>query len=198
MCAESCGARAIVPRPHGTRIAFSDGMLSIFRFTASLVFASALAACYHLPPVSLEATPADLEILAGEWTGEYNSVALGRRGSVEFRLTAGTDQAYGAVVMVPRGQLLPYQTEPYRDPPARSGDLFSSEQLTIKFIRASNGSITGTLDRYWDPDRQCYAMTVFRGSAGPKVVEGTFRTTFDCGTGDASGTWRVAKKSARR
>ena len=54
-----------------------------------LVFTSG---CAPMPTVALEATPADLEILAGEWTGEYESAALGRRGSIEFKLKAGTER----------------------------------------------------------------------------------------------------------
>ncbi|RPI55091.1 MAG: hypothetical protein EHM55_08955 [Acidobacteria bacterium] len=180
------------------RIALGRGMSRILHLIALFITVSAVSACSYLPPVALEATPADLEMLAGQWVGEYDSVALGRRGSLEFKLAAGTDEAYGAVLMVPRGQVLPYQSEPYREGPAQSRDPFNTELLTIKFIRASNGSITGMLDRYWDPDRQCYATTVFRGFTGRGVVEGTFRTTFDCGAGEASGNWRIEKKSARR
>lgn len=59
--------------------------------------------CIHMPPIRLEATPADLEMLAGQWNGEYTSPALGRRGSIEFKLAAGQDQATGDVLMVPQG-----------------------------------------------------------------------------------------------
>ena len=62
------------------------------------------AGCAPMPTVALDATPADLEILAGEWTGEYESAALGRRGSIEFKLKAGTAAAHGDVLMVPRGR----------------------------------------------------------------------------------------------
>ena len=61
------------------------------------------AGCAPMPTVALQATPGDLEILAGEWAGEYESAALGRRGSIEFRLKAGTDEAHGDVLMVPGG-----------------------------------------------------------------------------------------------
>ena len=50
-----------------------------------------------MPPIALTATPADLEILTGEWAGEYESAALGRRGSIEFKLKAGTNEARGDV-----------------------------------------------------------------------------------------------------
>jgi hypothetical protein len=148
--------------------------------------------------VTLHALPGDLEMLAGEWTGEYDSVSLGRRGSLEFRLKAGTNEARGAVLMVPRGQLHPYRADPHDGAPVAAPDPFNTEMLRIKFVRASRGSIMGMLDRYWDPDRQCYATTVFHGEAGRTRIEGTFRTSFACGDGEATGHWHVVKKSARR
>ena len=173
-------------------------MLRISRLTGWLVVVIAAAACSPLPRVALQAEPGDLEMLAGEWVGEYESVSLGRRGSLEFKLVAETNEAFGAVLMVPGGDLRPYQRQPNDSPPAASRDLFSTEMLRIKFIRADHGSIVGMLDRYWDPDRQCYATTVFRGEAGRDTVRGTFKTSFDCGAGAASGSWHVAKRSARR
>src|SRR5687768_5507109 len=50
-----------------------------------------VGACAPMPTVALQATPAELEILAGEWAGEYASAALGRHGLIEFKLKAGTD-----------------------------------------------------------------------------------------------------------
>lgn len=173
-------------------------MLRIFRPSTLLVGLIVTAACSPLPKVALQADSAALEMLAGEWVGEYESVSLGRRGSLEFRLVAGINEARGAVLMVPRGQLQPYQREPHDGPPVAAPDPFSTEMLSIKFIRASHGSIVGMLDRYWDPDRQCYATTVFRGEAGRTTVAGTFRTSFDCGDGEASGSWHAARKSSRR
>jgi hypothetical protein len=149
-----------------------------------------------MPTVALQATPADLEVLAGDWAGNYESAALGRRGSIEFKLKAGTDEAFGDVLMVPNGRQMPYQRQPGQyaeEPPSMP----ASELLTIRFIRASNGSLTGTLDRYWDPDRNCFANTAFRGNVGKGVVDGTFRTTFECGAGEATGTWSASKKPGK-
>ena len=163
--------------------------------TTVIGFAIFAAGCAPMPTVALDATPGDLELLAGEWAGEYESAPLGRRGRIEFTLVAGTGEARGDVLMVPRGNPLPYQRQPYQDThpdPITS----SSELLTIRFIRASNGSITGMLDRYWDPDRNCFATTTFRGKVAPGIVEGTFTTTFDCGDGEATGPWSATKKRA--
>jgi hypothetical protein len=150
-------------------------------------------ACAPMPTVALDATPADLEVLAGEWHGEYSSAALGRRGAIEFKLEAGTNEAYGDVLMVPQGIRYSYQREPVNNPKDRPATT-PTEVLTIRFVRAEHGSVTGMLDRYWDPDRNCYANTTFRGYIGLGVVEGTFKTTFECGTGEATGEWRVVKK----
>jgi hypothetical protein len=149
--------------------------------------------CTPMPTVALDATPADLEILTGEWAGEYESVVLGRRGTIEFKLKAGTGEAHGDVLMIPSGQRTPYQSQPYHD--AQNAPRTPAfELLTIKFIRATNGSIAGMLDRYWDPDRNCFANTTFNGRVALEVVEGTFKTTFECGTGAATGTWTASKK----
>ena len=98
--------------------------------------------CAPMPPIALTATPADLEILAGQWAGEYESAALGRRGRIEFTLKAGTNEARGDVLMVPRGSGTPYQSRPSHDalPPPTTP---SFDLLTIRFIRASNGSSSG-------------------------------------------------------
>jgi hypothetical protein len=161
-----------------------------------VVFAIVASGCMPMPSVALQATPADLERLAGEWAGEYESAGLGRLGRIEFKLKAGTDDAHGDVLMVPRGRRTPYEPQPYNEaqnPPSMP----SSEMLRIRFIRASNGTITGRLDRYWDPDRSCYANTTFDGSIGEGQVDGTFRTTFECGTGEATGTWNVSRKAVK-
>jgi len=166
-----------------------------FLFMPLLIAASA---CATMPTVALEATPADLEILAGEWEGEHTSAALGRRGKIEFNLLAGTDQAHGDVLMVPQGGRQPYEPHSSEQPYRSAGPIPTTELLTIRFIRAEHGSVTGMLDRYWDPDRNCYANSVFRGYMGLGVVEGTFTTTFECGAGQATGNWRVARKRGKQ
>ena len=147
-----------------------------------------------MPPVKLEATPADLEMLAGQWDGEYTSPALGRRGSIEFKLAAGQSQAAGDVLMIPQGSGRPYEAGSLEHPSDTSGGQPRSQMLSIRFVRASAGAITGMLDPYWDPDRNCEAHTVFNGILVETTIEGTFSTTFECGAGEASGRWRVTRK----
>lgn len=161
-----------------------------------VALAFATVSCAYLPPVALDATPADLEGLAGEWEGEYSSAALGRTGTIAFRLDARSDEAFGDVVMTPRGAQRPYVSLPHEESP-RAGWPPMSEALTIKFVRANHGAITGMLDRYWDPDRNCFALTTFRGNLAVGTVDGTFTTAFECGTGTATGTWKITRKSRR-
>jgi hypothetical protein len=155
-----------------------------------------LGACVELPPVALDATPGDLEILAGEWDGTYESAELGRRGTITFKLTGGRDGAYGDVVMFPVNASPPHERYVY-DEAQHTGGMPRSEALTINFIRSSNGELTGALDRYWDPDRNCFATTTFTGRVVRGVVEGTFRTTLDGGARQATGTWTARKKAAK-
>jgi hypothetical protein len=185
---------------HGVGIAHHASgwcVMSMRLALVGLLLFALSAGCAPMPTIALDATPADLEILAGEWSGEYKSAALHRHGSIEFRLNAGTSEAHGDVLMTPRGARTSYQSRPYHhDSPVATG-IPSPELLTIKFIRASNGYITGLLDRYWDPDRSCFANTTFRGYVGLGIVEGTFDTTFECGVGQATGTWTATKKAAK-
>jgi hypothetical protein len=181
----------------GFGIAHDQGRWCIVRHVTVSIGLSflLLIACAPVPRVALEATPADLEMLAGQWKGEYRSAALGRSGTIEFELDAGTDEAFGAVRMLPRApERLGYQAPAYRGAPDVAAPAEATELLTIRFIRAIDGSITGMLDRYWDPDRNCFATTVFRGYVGIGVVEGTFRTTFESGVGEATGEWRAARE----
>jgi hypothetical protein len=154
------------------------------------------AGCAPMPTVSLQAPPGDLEVLAGEWAGEYESAALGRRGSIEFKLKADTDKAQGDVLMMPAGHEFAYQSRAYDAGEGRS-TMRSPELLTIRFIRASNGTLTGMLDRYWDPDRNCFANTTFTGNVALGIVEGVFKTRFECGAGEATGTWSAKKRAAK-
>jgi hypothetical protein len=149
-----------------------------------------------MPPVHLDATPADMEMLAGQWKGDYNSPALGRRGSIEFKLVATEGQAYGAVVMTPQGSTRPYEPNTLGRE-NESNRIAPTQLLTIRFVRADSGEITGMLDPYWDPDRNCQATTRFLGYLAKGVIEGTFKTLFDCGAGEAGGTWQVTRVSPK-
>jgi hypothetical protein len=181
----------------GTGLALSAGM-GISMNVSVLLVVLLTSGCAFMPPVRLEGTPADLEMLSGQWNGEYTSPALGRRGSIEFKLVAGQNQASGSVLMIPQASGRPYERGSLEHPPESSGGQPSSQLLTIRFVRASAGTISGMLDPYWDPDRNCEARTVFNGNLIERTIEGTFTTTFDCGAGEASGRWHVTRKSTSK
>ena len=152
------------------------------------------------PPVRLAATPAALELLAGDWYGDYVADdPQGRRGTIVFKLVWGEDHAHGDVLMVPAGSTRAYERY-HGDSPMPEPVGSRSEVLTIRFVRATDGPfITGQLDPYWDPDRRCRAFTRFRGTLGDGVISGTFETRFaDAAAPEATtGRWKVVRQPPR-
>ena len=71
-----------------------------------------LLACASKPaPITVTGDAGERASLAGKWSGEYNSPATGRSGSIVFNLAHSGDAADGDVVMIPGGQgraLVPY------------------------------------------------------------------------------------------
>jgi hypothetical protein len=162
----------------------------------ALVLTAACASFSPSPPIPLETTPADAEILAGDWYGNYVVGDEGRRGSILFKLVAGEDHAHGNVLMIPEGWTRSY--EKYRgDAPVQGRRLEPAQVLTIRFVRAVDGAVTGLLDPYWDPERDCPATTTFRGAIGDGVIAGTFTTSFGSGVTAATGRWRVTRQPPR-
>jgi hypothetical protein len=149
---------------------------------------------YKGPPVQVYGTPADLEALVGEWSGEYVGTRLhGRNGSIFFTLAAGTDNAHGDVLMTPE-RAEPYKRYPGEQPFAQTGEPFPRDQvLTIRFVRAMDGSITGRLEPYWDPDRRSQATSVFTGRLQGNRIEGTFTTSYASGEESTGGRWSVTR-----
>lgn len=164
--------------------------------TRGVLMASALLAlgcAYHAPPVRMEASPAELERLAGHWTGDYTGWRWGG-GSIVFTLVAGEDHAHGDVLMAPHGALRPYR--PWRDPtglavPGRPED--TPLILGIEFVRVEDGEVAGALDPYFDPECHCRALTRFRGRLRGDVIEGTYTTVNDRDDSGMHGTWRVRR-----
>jgi len=168
------------------------------RLLAVIMGIATVGGCAHMPPVRVNASPADMEMLAGEWKGDYASPALGRRGSIEFKLVASSGQAYGDVLMIPQNSTQPYEPSTLGNPSPQAGMPTGTQLLTIRFVRAESGEINGMLDPYWDPDRNCHAYSVFHGAMAKGVIEGTFTTTFECGAGEATGRWQVTRKPAKQ
>ena len=72
------------------------------------------------------------ESLEGDWEGTYSSEQTGRTGSILFRLKAGTDSAYGDVVMIPvqTEEMLPRNHSEVFQPSRKMPHL-----LRISFVR---------------------------------------------------------------
>ena len=148
------------------------------------------AGCASTPAeVRIEGAPTELSALAGDWEGEYSSAATGRLGSIVFKLVAGEDHAHGDVLMIPRGSSDPYRPRGGEGPAPAGG----SQLLTIRFVRAEGGRISGTLDPYWDPDCDCEVTTTFVGQVKGDAIEGTF--TSERTAGRVFGNWKVSRRA---
>src|SRR2546426_8162305 len=103
---------------------------------------AALSACTPTPPppVPLAGTAKDVAALAGQWEGSYASAATGRSGSISFTLSAGSDSAFGDVIMIPRGWGRPLQAW-NGQAPAGTDARPPSAGLTIKVVRGACGPL---------------------------------------------------------
>ena len=155
-----------------------------------LVIATALlgASCtWQGTPVPVMGETASLE---GEWEGTYSSQQTGRTGSILFRLKAGTDSAYGDVVMIPA------QVEEVRAPnlsqmPAPRGK--QPRLLRISFVRCEVGKVAGRLDAYEDPDTGERLLTAFEGRLRGNEFRGTFTTLYQESGRLLAGEWSVKR-----
>lgn len=157
--------------------------------------ALAAAACAGTPArVPVSAAPGSPASLVGEWTGEYQSTASGRAGSIVFHLDAGRDTAEGDVVMVPRGSAGPLR----RAVAGQPGAVVTAGQpttLTIRFVRQVGDQVSGQLDPYTDPDCNCPVFTTFTGTVRGERIEGTFTTRGSPGGAAVTGTWHVDRRA---
>jgi hypothetical protein len=140
------------------------------------------------PPITLTGSPADLELMVGEWDGRYTGGPGGRSGTIVFTLAAGEDHAHGDVLMIPQGAERGYYRYPGHEPTESS-----SQILSISFVSAAGGTVRGSLDRYWDPEAKCAAFATFHGTLRQDVMEGTFTTSCD-GRLHSGGRWRVTRR----
>jgi len=145
--------------------------------------------------VRMDADGGALEVLAGEWAGEYLGDEVDpRRGTILFSLIPGEDHAHGEVRMTPNGSRTPY-ARAERSRPTSGGGAGAEPPawLTIRLVRARDGNITGELDPYWDPDRGCGARTTFRGTVSGQTMSGTFETIYDAPVARTHGRCRVVR-----
>jgi hypothetical protein len=173
----------------------------VARLVCALSLVALISGCASFsPPIRLDATPAAMEQLAGEWYGDYvGDDPPARRGTIVFKLVWGEDHAHGDVLMIPAGSTRAYEKYHGDQPPMPEPEGSRSQVLTIRFVRATDGPfITGTLDPYWDPDRRVRAFTSFRGTIGDGEISGTFETRFaDSTTPETTGRWKVLRQPTR-
>ena len=143
---------------------------------------------YQATPVPVTG---DIALLEGEWEGGYASQETGRTGSILFRLAAGTDSAFGDVVMVPaRSDPVRIPTVPERMPDAGPK---AARVLAISFVRCEDGNVTGRLEPYDDPETGERVLTTFEGRLLRKHFEGTFSSFYETSGRRISGTWSVQR-----
>jgi hypothetical protein len=155
------------------------------------------ACAYNPSPVQMDASRADWEILAGQWRGSYTTASPGRNGLIDFRLSAGDEQASGDVLMMAEHEKTPYWPYPPGDSRLGPTNTPYTQLLTIRFVRAENGRISGTMAPYWDPDRTCQATAVFIGAVKDRTIEGTFTSLCDDGVRQLQGRWSVTRQAPR-
>ena len=156
---------------------------------------TATTACgLAMQPVRFEARPADWETLSGDWRGDYTISGGDRRGSIMFRLTAATHEAFGDVLMIPDRAGWPYRGSPSAGQGAGRPHRDETQLLTIRFVAADQGMVRGSMDPYWDPDRDCRALASFVGSIDGDVIAGPFISVCEDGVRTLNGRWRVTRR----
>lgn len=164
-------------------------------FVVLAVLTLGLGACATVPaPVPVVGDAADLGRLTGEWGGEYQGQTSGRSGNIVFKLVAGADTAFGDVVMIPRERR--ESRLPVQDPSAGLPITRTPEVLSIAFVRATGGGLSGRITPYRDPDCDCTLITRFQGRIRGNVIEGTFTSTPAGGGTTQTGTWKVTRNKS--
>jgi hypothetical protein len=159
----------------------------------SLGLALLAGACVGVqPPVPVSG---DVASLTGEWEGTYSSAQSGRRGNIFFRLEAGRDTARGDIVMYPVGY--PVATAPWDPSNPADPNRPSAEVLTITFVQAVAGTVTGRLDPYRDPQCGCSLTTTFIGKLQGDTLSGTFTSWHQEMQKRVEGEWNALRKSVR-
>lgn len=163
------------------------------RHFAAAVLAPVLWACAATPaPVLLQGSRAEIASLAGDWEGSYGSVESRRDGSITFRVRAGSDTAFGDVMMIPDASGLRIMAEDAQTR-AHAAHVSAPDFLRITFVHVSDGVVEGALEPYIAPDCKCVVRTVFRGTIRGDRIAGEYVTRGDAGLRQ-TGTWSVRRR----
>ena len=171
-------------------------MHRLVRLLATTLLAVLGASCsFAMRPVHVEASFEDWLALAGDWRGDYTITGRDRHGVIEFRLKALEHEASGDVLMISDRSGRPVTGMPSKDGLLRRQPDFT-QLLAIRFVAADRGMIRGTMEPYWDLDRDCRAWATFLGSADGDVVTGSFSSVCDDRSRILRGRWRVERRPA--
>lgn len=167
-------------------------MSRAFILTACVALSLGAACAPRSQPVALKAAASDREALTGSWRGSYQ-IDRHSGGVISFTLLPREDHAHGDVLMIPDGTRRPYGRSRPDGVPQGGGPIVESQVLTIRFVRAVDGQVTGSLTPYWDPERACTAQATFAGTLGRGVMRGTFVSTCDRGAPTYTGRWSMRR-----
>lgn len=160
----------------------------------TLLVAAGLAASCSSRPASVPVLgdPQDISALSGEWNGTYKTTTgRVRTGHLFFNLRPAKDTAIGYVVMT-------YPVEPVTiDPYTYAAPAVQTEQLSIAFVRAVGGRISGQIEPYKDPWCGCLLRTTFVGRLRGDRIEGTFTSRHLDTTLTTSGEWRASRQAPK-
>jgi hypothetical protein len=144
-------------------------------------------------PVPVEGSAAEIETLAGSWSGRYWS-DRGRstgHGAIRFVLAEGADTARGQVEMTFSPELHLYGEQAERDELQRS----PCTTIDITLVRVQADSVRGTLAPYWNPACDCRTVTVFEGRLTDGTVSGAYVTRREGGGAPmATGRWTAERQ----
>jgi hypothetical protein len=94
--------------------------------------------------------------------------------------------------MVPRGASRPVVA--WHDPGLQASRVDLPEVLSIRFVAAERGEVSGALDPYIDPDCRRKALTRFRGRQRGDLIEGTYTLYTEGSPTPVHGIWQVRRK----
>jgi hypothetical protein len=162
--------------------------------SGSVAMLGFLAACATVPPepVSVVGPANGIAQLAGEWSGEYSGAVDDRKGLIYFRLDAATDSAQGEVLMTAAADAAqrPWSTSSPVGLPVVG-------VLSISFVLAEPGFVSGILQPYFDPASGALLKTTFRGRLENDYIWGTFVTWNERTKVEVSGFWNARRAPAK-
>ncbi len=144
-----------------------------------------------LPPVPVQGPRRDINLLAGEWAGQFVDSEGGRRGTIAFTLQPGRDTARGWVVT--EGAPPPTGCT---DPVSRAVQTRSDGRTVLRLggVVFAEGSIAGWLQPYPDFERGCPVDTWFEGLLVGDTLRGMFFAHPAVGDTVRRGTWWAGRK----